>query len=54
MHAWDYAAGWLLVTEAGGLVTGIADDAPGDGGVAAGGPGVHGELRALIRELGAG
>lgn len=54
VHAWDYAAGWLLVTEAGGLVTGIADDAPGDGGVAAGGPGVHGELRALIRELGAG
>lgn len=54
VNAWDFAAGWLVVTEAGGLVTSVLDDAPGDGGVVAAAPGVHAQLRALLNELGAG
>lgn len=53
-HPWDVAAGMLVVTEAGGLVTGLADDAPPSGRmtVAAGAalhPVLLAELQALAR-----
>lgn len=47
VHAWDYAAGRLLVEEAGGKFTGW-EYAPGKWAVAVSGPGIHGEL---VREL---
>lgn len=49
VNAWDFAAGWLIVTEAGGVVSGISDDGPGDLGVVAAAPGVHAALRDLLR-----
>ncbi|GAA1161048.1 inositol monophosphatase family protein [Ornithinicoccus hortensis] len=48
LHAWDVAAGALLVREAGGVVTGL--DAPGGRGpLLASGPALHGPLGTLIR-----
>jgi len=47
---WDWAAGSLLVREAGGLVTevpGVRRDAPG---IVASGAGIHAALVALVRE----
>jgi myo-inositol-1(or 4)-monophosphatase len=52
VNAWDIAAGWLIVTEAGGAVTGL-DDGPPDRGfiLAAAGP-LHGALRAALISAG--
>jgi myo-inositol-1(or 4)-monophosphatase len=51
LSSWDIAAGSLLVSEAGGVVTNL--DGTGEifshGNVVAAAPGVHGELLALIR-----
>lgn len=51
VHSWDIAAGWLLVTEAGGIVSGVEGSRPDAHGTVAAGPGVHAELRELLRGL---
>lgn len=48
LNPWDLAAGWLVVTEAGGLVTGWAGGRPGPAGVLAGGPHLHPQLIRLL------
>ena len=49
VQAWDVAAGWLVVTEAGGVVSGeTADAAPSPALAVAGGPGAHATLRAVL------
>ncbi len=50
LSAWDIAAGWLLIEEAGGVVTDLAGDPRGlaGGNVIAGGAAVHRELLAAV------
>jgi len=48
LNPWDLAAGWLIVTEAGGVVTGPGGGAPGAGLVVAANPALHGPLRELV------
>ena len=51
-NAWDYAAGVLLVTEAGGVVSGLAAGSPPSRAmVVAGGPAAHGVVRAEVQRL---
>ncbi|MFB9732755.1 inositol monophosphatase family protein [Ornithinimicrobium kibberense] len=51
-HAWDVAAGALVVAEAGGVVTGLgADDPPSETMVVAGGPAAHATVRAEVERL---
>ncbi len=49
LNAWDMAAAWLVVTEAGGAVTGLAGAPPSGAMVVAGGPPLHGALEAVLR-----
>lgn len=49
---WDHAAGELIVTEAGGVVAGIADLPPGREGLYAGHPELVGRLKSVISKLG--
>jgi myo-inositol-1(or 4)-monophosphatase len=51
VHAWDLAAGVILIREAGGFVTDLAgrDDMLGRGDVVAGNENIH---RELLREVG--
>lgn len=44
LNPWDLAAGWLIATEAGALVTGLNGMAPGQAAVVAAGPGIHASL----------
>jgi myo-inositol-1(or 4)-monophosphatase len=53
LNPWDQAAGGLLVTEAGGVVTGLDGAAPAHRMVIAGHPAVVRELDALLQRLGA-
>lgn len=48
LNPWDLAAGWLVVTEAGGLVTGLSGGRPSPAGVLAGGPHLHPQLIRLL------
>ena len=48
LNAWDLAAGWLIVTEAGGLVTGPDGGDPGPDLVVAANPTLHAQLLALL------
>ncbi|MFS0866583.1 inositol monophosphatase family protein [Microbacterium sp. 179-B 1A2 NHS] len=48
LHPWDHAAGALLVTEAGGVVTGSPHGAPGREMTVAAGPALHARLVAAI------
>jgi myo-inositol-1(or 4)-monophosphatase len=50
---WDHAAGGLVASEAGAIVTGLADDEPSGDGVVAAAPGIASELRALLLSHGA-
>jgi myo-inositol-1(or 4)-monophosphatase len=50
---WDHAAGELLVTEAGGVIEGLADMPPGREGIFAGHPTLVHRLQELLHELGA-
>lgn len=55
LNPWDVAAGWLLVTEAGGTVTQFAPDAPyvlGAENLLASNGALHGALGALLLEGG--
>ncbi|HEV7623006.1 MAG TPA: inositol monophosphatase family protein [Amnibacterium sp.] len=53
LNPWDQAAGGLLVTEAGGVITGLAGAAPTHRMVIAGHPALVAELDALLQTLGA-
>jgi myo-inositol-1(or 4)-monophosphatase len=52
LSPWDHAAGELLVTEAGGIITGIRDLPPGREGIFAGHPTLVTQLKARISEVG--
>jgi myo-inositol-1(or 4)-monophosphatase len=48
LNPWDIAAGWLLVTEAGGVVTGRGGGPPSSALTVAGNPAVQRELLAVV------
>ncbi len=55
IHPWDFAAGMLLVTEAGGVVSGLAEGSgPSRAMVVAAGPAAHALVRGELHRLGAG
>lgn len=51
LSPWDLAAGGLVASEAGALVTGLRGRGPGHDLVVAAGPGLHGALHDLLVEL---
>jgi myo-inositol-1(or 4)-monophosphatase len=51
LNSWDYAAGWLVATEAGAVVDDLAGGAPSSTFTLAAAPGVHEALGARLREL---
>ncbi len=48
LNPWDLAGGWLIVTEAGGVVTGRGGGAPSSELTVAGNPVVHAQLAVLV------
>ncbi len=50
VNPWDVAAGWLLVAEAGGLVSGLPGGSIGAGGIVAGSPSAHRDLMAVLAD----
>jgi myo-inositol-1(or 4)-monophosphatase len=48
LNAWDMAAAWLVVTEAGGVVSGLGEDPPGPAMVVAGAAGLHAALSGAV------
>jgi myo-inositol-1(or 4)-monophosphatase len=51
LNPWDLAAGWIIATEAGALVSGLNHVAPGEAAVVAAGPGIHGALLSRLEAL---
>ena len=51
LNPWDLAAGWIIAAEAGALVTGLNDIAPGEAAVVAAGPGIHASLLSRLEGL---
>jgi len=51
LNPWDLAAGWLVATEAGALVTGLRSAGPAEEMTVAAGPGVHAQLVQRLEEL---
>jgi myo-inositol-1(or 4)-monophosphatase len=51
LNPWDLAAGWIIATEAGALVTGLQGVAPGEAAVVAAGSGIHGALLSRLESL---
>lgn len=51
LNPWDMAAGWLVATEAGGLVTDLDGGHPDNTMTIAGAPGNHADLRSLLTEV---
>jgi myo-inositol-1(or 4)-monophosphatase len=51
LNAWDHAAGGLVASEAGLLVTGLAGEPPGAAMVVAAPPALHGQLVGHLAEL---
>jgi myo-inositol-1(or 4)-monophosphatase len=51
LNPWDLAAGWLIATEAGALVSGLNNLAPGEAAVVAAGPGIHASLLSRLEAL---
>lgn len=49
LNAWDMAAAWLVLTEAGGSFTGLGGAAPDPWMVVGAAPGLHAELEPLVR-----
>ena len=52
LNSWDMAAGWLLVTEAGGVVSGPAGGPPSAALTVAGNPEVQAQLLAVLESVG--
>lgn len=48
LNPWDFAAGWLVATEAGAVVTDLAGGAPRADLTIAGAPGLHAELQGVL------
>jgi myo-inositol-1(or 4)-monophosphatase len=48
LNAWDMAAAWLVLVEAGGRFTGLAGQAPGPAMVVAGAPTLHAQLETAL------
>jgi myo-inositol-1(or 4)-monophosphatase len=51
LNPWDLAAGWVIATEAGALVSGLNGMEPGEAAVVAAGPGIHGSLLSRLEAL---
>ena len=51
LNPWDLAAGWIIATEAGALVTGLGEMAPSEAAVVAAGPGIHAFLLSRLEAL---
>jgi myo-inositol-1(or 4)-monophosphatase len=51
LNPWDLAAGWIIATEAGAVVSGLNGMAPGQAAVVAAGPGIHGALLSRLEAL---
>ena len=51
LNPWDLAAGWVIATEAGAVVSGLNGIAPGQAAVVAAGPGIHGLLLSRLEAL---
>ena len=51
LNPWDLAAGWIIATEAGALVTGLNNAGPGQAAVVAAGPGIHASLVSRLESL---
>ena len=51
LNPWDLAAGWVIATEAGALVSGLNTLGPGQAAVIAAGPGIHGLLLSRLEEM---
>jgi myo-inositol-1(or 4)-monophosphatase len=51
LNPWDLAAGWIIATEAGAVVSGLNNMAPGEAAVVAAGPGIHGALLSGLEAL---
>jgi myo-inositol-1(or 4)-monophosphatase len=51
LAAWDHAAGGLIATEAGLVVTGLRGAPPGPTMLVAAPPGIHAEMSAMLAEL---
>jgi myo-inositol-1(or 4)-monophosphatase len=51
LNPWDLAAGWIIATEAGALVTGLDGMGPGEAAAVAAGPGIHASLVSLLEAL---
>ena len=49
LNPWDMAAAWLVLTEAGGLFTGLGQDPPSDQMVIGAAPALHSELQRVVR-----
>ncbi|MDQ1483054.1 MAG: monophosphatase [Actinomycetota bacterium] len=51
LNAWDLAAGWVIASEAGALVSGLNGMGPGQAAVVAAGRGIHGSLLSRLEAL---
>jgi myo-inositol-1(or 4)-monophosphatase len=51
LNPWELAAGWIIATEAGALVTGLSERPPGEAAVVAAGPGIHASLLSRLEAL---
>jgi len=51
LNPWDLAAGWVIATEAGALVSGLGNLAPGQAAVVAAGAGIHRLLLSRLEAL---
>ena len=51
LNPWDLAAGWVIATEAGALVSGLNNMGPGEAAVVAAGPGIHRSLLSRLEAL---
>jgi len=51
LNPWDLAAGWIIATEAGAVVSGLNGMTPGQAAVVAAGPGIHGSLLSRLEAL---
>jgi myo-inositol-1(or 4)-monophosphatase len=53
LHPWDWAAGALVATEAGAVVTDLEGGPTSESFTLAAAPGIHEALRQLVRSAGA-
>jgi len=52
LNKWDYAAGWIIVEQAGGVCSGLNDPVPSPAFALASGPELHNKLRDKLVESG--